>query len=237
MTKKITSLGLFLIFAVTSYAQAGYISKAVEIFSRKKTAYVTLKDGTELSGTIKDLDRKKGLFEQITLADEKKKKTKIDAEDISHMYLPQNSLDKMNATLDKMYDAQQWDAEDINMEHLKEGYAYFEQSTIQLKKKQVDVLLQLLNPAFADPVRIYFDPYAKETASVGIGGVALAGGDDKSYWIKVGDEVAFKLKKKDYDENYQRIYAKCPDYIKELGDKPLWRDFGEQLYNYAQSCK
>jgi|TARA_B110000259_G_scaffold172414_1_gene204819 hypothetical protein len=31
-------------------------------FSHKKTSYITLTDGTEINGTIKDIDRKKDLL-------------------------------------------------------------------------------------------------------------------------------------------------------------------------------
>ena len=34
-------------------------------FSKKKTAYITLVDGSEINGTIKDIDRKKGFFDNF----------------------------------------------------------------------------------------------------------------------------------------------------------------------------
>ena len=40
-------------------------------FSHKKTAYLTLIDGTELNGNIKDIDREKGLIEEIKIIDGK----------------------------------------------------------------------------------------------------------------------------------------------------------------------
>ena len=41
----------------------------------------------ELVGEIQDIDRKKGLIEEITIRDESKKH-KLKPEQISHMYLP-----------------------------------------------------------------------------------------------------------------------------------------------------
>jgi transcriptional antiterminator Rof (Rho-off) len=55
-------------------------------YSHKKTSYITLKDGSEITGTIKDLDRKKGLIEEIKIVNEAGKKLKLIPEYVASMY-------------------------------------------------------------------------------------------------------------------------------------------------------
>ena len=65
-----------------------------DMFSRKKTAYVTLSDGSTMEGTITKVKRKKGLFEFIAIEDANGKKHELDPADIDHMYLPPSGLNK-----------------------------------------------------------------------------------------------------------------------------------------------
>ena len=66
----------------------------------------------------------------------------------------------------------------------------------KVKKKKKVLLMQLLNPHFGAKVKVYHDPFANSTASVGVGGFTVAGGDEKSYYVQFGEDTAFKLEKK-----------------------------------------
>ncbi len=226
---------LCLLFSVTAFTQN--FATPIEGFSKKKPSYVTLKTGEELVGTIKDFDYKKGLIDEVTLMLGKKDKRKISPDEIAHAYFPESGLNKIAQAMDMAYDATTWQSEDINQEYMQDGYAYFEQSKVQLKKKEISALLQMVNPAFNDPVKVFHDPWARETASMDVGGIKVAGGLEKSYWIIVGDNVAFKLEKKNYAEQLKEIYGTCPDFISKLGEKPQWSEFPEMLFKYSKECK
>lgn len=235
MKNKIISAALFMLFAATTFGQ--YFSTPVESFSRKKPAYITLKSGEEVTGTIKDYDLKRGLIDEITIEVAKKDKRKYTPDQISHMYLPQSGFDKMSAAYAKMYDATMWESDDVNAEYMKDGYAYFEQSVVQLKRKEINALLQMVNASFNKPVKVFHDPWASESASLNVKGIKVAGGIEKSYWVVVGDDVAFKIEKKNYNDKLGEVYKNCSDYISKLGDKPAWKDFPEALHTYSKDCK
>ena len=91
------------------------------------------------------------------------------------------------------------------------------------------LLLQLLNPSFSSKIRVYSDPFAGETASVGIGGVKLAGGDEKSYYVKKEDKPAYKLKKKDFKADFDALFKDCSDMKM---DKVKWSEFAEYVFKY-----
>lgn len=203
-------------------------------FSGKKIAYITLKDGKQVKGYIKDIDRKKGLIEEIKIKDLKGKKRKYKPEDIKFMYLPPSGFEKFGRTLAFLEDATKWKSTALDKDIIGKGYVYFETTEVVRKKKQRTLLAQLLNPAFADKIKIYFDPYAKESASLGFGGIKVAGGHAKSYYIKY-DDIAYRIKKKDYDEEFKMIFQSCPSIVKKYGDDPKWTKLGEHVFE-ATDC-
>ena len=235
MKNSFLTTALLVLFTSSAFAQ--YFSSPVEVFSRKKIAYVTLKSGEEVKGNLKDYDVKRGLIDEVTIEVAKKDKRKYTPDQIAFMYLPQSGLDKVGKAMDKIYDATQWQSEDINSEYMKDGYAYFEQATVQLKKKKIEALLQMVNVSYNNPVKIFHDPWAGETSKLEVGGFTVAGGLEKSYWVKAGDADCFKIKKKNYPEDLDKVFTKCDAYKSEIPAKPKWEDFPELLFNYAKSCK
>jgi len=235
MIKK-TLLLMMLLLAFTETKAQDLINPSYG-FSHSKTAYITLTDGTELSGTIRDIDRDKGLIEFIKLQDAAGKKHKLKPEDIKHMYLPPSGLDNLTKKLDFISDYQKWNDDKLNQEYLKEGYAYFETADVQVKKKTSKLLMQLLNPAFSKELRIYCDPRAKETASFGVGGVKFVGGDAKSYYVAKKDAPAFLLKKKEYKKEFATLWSGCDKLITASSADPKWTDLSKHAVTYSECAQ
>ena len=203
-------------------------------FSGKKTSYITKTDGTELQCTIKKLKFEKGLIEEMKIVDLNGDKIKIKPEDIDHMYLPPSGISKVTKFDNFLTDATMWNDElDSDMFNL--GYVYFEQSKVKIKKKTETLMVQLLNPDFSSKIKVYDDPLSKETGSVGIAGVKVAGGLAKSYYVKT-DDVAVRLKKKEYDDEFPLYFKSCDKIIKQYAKKPDWADFVDHIFTYANEC-
>lgn len=232
--KAILTLCLLMVLSMDISAQRFLV--AFDRFSDNKPSYITLTDGTELVGEVKDIDRKKGLIEEITIRDESKTKHKLKPEQISHMYLPPSGFSSFVSNYAFLTDVKNWDNDAYDQAHIADGYAYFEQSEVILKKKKSVMLMQLLNPSFSSNMKVYHDPFARETMSIGVGPMTVAGGDDKSYFVKTGNEPAYKLEKKDYRKRVKMVYKMCPNVLKELGDKPSWSDFEQHVYMTSQNC-
>ena len=135
---------LFILCAATIHAQQ-LLSPSFG-FSHKKTSYVTLKDGTVINGTLKDIDRKKGLVEFVNIEDGAGKKWKLKPEKISLMYLPPTSFDNMGKAMEFTHDAQKWNSQKLDQDLIHQGYVYFENAKVKIKKKEGEMLMQLLNP-------------------------------------------------------------------------------------------
>src|SRR5205823_4578203 len=106
-------------------------------------------------------------------------------------------------------DASNWNKSGLNELLLNDGYILYEKSVTVLKGKEEVLLLQLVNPGFNEKIRVYGDPRASETQSFGVGPVKVAGGNDKSYYVKVGDKPAMLVKSKDFEDNVNTIFAGC----------------------------
>lgn len=227
---------LFLAFTTSVFAQD--FQKPADRFSKKEMCYFYLHDGTEIQGKIDDLDRKKGLIKQVEIYvdGDKKKKKKLKPADINYMYLKPSGFDKFAKKYDDMFDLQSYEMDrSVDIEKIQEGYVLFESTEVMIKKKKRTLLLQLLNPSFAKDIKVYYDPFARQTASAGIGGMTLAGGDAKSYFVKVRDEVATKVKKKNYKDHYEDMYKGCKDVSRKY-KKVKWINFREHILLYNDKC-
>ena len=188
-------------------------------------------DGTEIKGTIKKIDRTKGLIEEIKMKDGSGKKIKLKPKEVKFMYLPPSGFDKLGKALDVINNAQKWNDEKLEQDLLNSGYVYFENTNVKIKKKTMPLLMQLLNPSFSKKVKVYHDPYAKETTSLSVGGIGVAGGNAKSYYIKAGDsDAAFKVLKKRYKDEFKPLWNACKELIKKYGDKIKWSELTQHVF-------
>ena len=204
------------------------------MFSHKKIAHIAKNDGTEITGKIKKVKRKKGLLISVAINTDAGALTLL-PDEINHMYLPPSGLDKFSRSVDEAYTMSKWDRDDVESDLIKDGYVYFEKAKVNLKGKERVMLMQLLNPGFSSKIRVYFDPFAQETTRAGIGGLTVAGGLDKSYYIQRGEEPAYRMKKKEYRKDFENFFEDCPTLFKEY-EKPDWPDFAKHVFHYSEKC-
>lgn len=227
---------VFLFLSFPSFSQK--FAPSFEGFSRKKTTYITLKDGNEISVLVKKLFFKKGLIDDLKVVKASDgKKMKINPEDINYMYIPPSNLAKIGQALDAATDLTKLEDDELSSEHLDEGYLYMESSQVQVKKKVQYCMLQVMNPTFSKKIKVYNDPFSNESASLGIGGLTLAGGLEKSYYIKKeGEEVARRIKKKEYKKDMDTLFSECPSVLAKYGTDPNWAEFEQFIFDYSVMC-
>lgn len=231
MTKKII-ISLFIVVLFIK-AEAQQLLTPSFTFSHKKTSYITLTDGTEIKGTLKKIDRKKGLITYVRYEDENGKKHKLKATDVKYMYLPPSGLDKLGKRIGFFEDIKNWTNDKLDQDFLNQGLIYFENSQVKVKKKKMTLLMQLLNPSFSKKVKVYHDPRAKETASIGIAGLTLAGGYEKSYFISIDGSVANKVEKKRYKKEFGSLWSKC-NTLAEKYPKVSWYELVKHIMDYSE---
>lgn len=230
--KKLFSYALILV-AIVADVNAQQLLTPSYSFSHKKTAYVTLTDGKEIKGTLDDIDRNKNLIEFVRIIDESGQKHKLNAEAVKFMYLPPSGMDNLSKQADFLTDATKWNDEKLDQDLLNQGYVYFELTQVIIRKESTPLLMQLLNPSFSKKVKIYHDPNANETASVGVAGIKVAGGDDKSYYVQTGDAPAYRLEKKNYADEFKKLWGSCDAVINKYPSMK-WSEFLKHVTDYTE---
>lgn len=232
---RVNIVTLSLIFVLTlEYSYAQKFNTPLEGFSRQKPAYLEMEDGTKMEGKLNGFKRKKGLFEVVKMEDESGTDLKIDASSIKNMYLAPSDLAKMNAAFDEIYNVNNWGKQpNVDTTLMTEGYVYFEKVPTEVKKETIDLMLQLLNAHFSTEIKVYLDPRANESTGISVGGITVAGGLDKSYYVKKkDDDTAFKLTKADYKKQFEEFFGDSPEFMEKF-DKPKWADFETHVYEYT----
>jgi hypothetical protein len=239
MKKNVFILLIFTLFTFDISAQKypGFIP-AYERFSNKKVVYLMLKDNTKVEGTIKDLDRKKGLIEEIDIKPTgQKKSVTYSPEELQNAYLEPTALNKILKIDNQILRINKLGKYNINNDLVDKGYVYFESSLAQITKRKEDyVLLQLLNPTFTGRIRVFDDPLAQESMGLGIGGMTLVGGDEKSYYLKKDEEKAYRLRRAKIDDDFLKLFGDCPAVIKAAEGKIKWLDLNKYVYIYNTEC-
>lgn len=240
MKRLLSQLLIATIILLSTYNEAS--AQAFQVpcdgFSIKKTSYIHLKDGTIVEGQVRNVSRKKGLITKVEIAvgGDKGKKKAFLPDQIDHMYLPPTALDKFSKFNSSATDLTRADKVDIKKDILEKEFALYEYTEVMVKKKKINALLQVLNPEFDDKIKVYHNPFAGESASLGVGGVKVAGGGDKSFYVKKGKEVAYLMIKREYDENYEKLYGDCPPFLKKMGKELKWSKFEDHLFEYNKAC-
>lgn len=232
--KNLTVTMILLSISIISLNAQSFL-RPFESISHKKSTFLTLEDDTEIEGNVKKLDRKKGLIQEVKLK-VNGEKTAIPVSKIKFAYFPQSGWDALSTGFEFVNDVRQWQNSTFDQGRIKDGYAYFEQTEVIVRKKQRTLLLQLLNPTSCDVLKIYHNPFANETATIGIKGFAVSGGDDKSYYLSKNGEVAYKFTKKNFKKGFEDFFADCPEIVEKYS-KARWSSFQTIVFAYNEACK
>ncbi len=204
-----------------------------------KMSMLKLKDGRTIKGIKGDLDRKKGQIYSIVMKDSvTNEKTEYKADEIDEMYLLPSDLEnvtKVSKAIDPSV-ARNYTNNSLD-QIINRGYVYFKSQSVSLKnrKDEKQYLMQLVNPSFSAVISVYGDNMAKETGGIGVMGVKVSGGLDKSYYISKGGEV-FWLKKSEFDgDNYLRLFGDSEEFLAKYPKKKAdWEDLNLYVYEYTR---
>jgi hypothetical protein len=206
-------------------------------FSHKKEAYLTLATGEDIVGVVSRVRTKKGLIKQIDLVLADGEKVSYLPEQVSYMYLAPSGFDKLSNDLDKVYTRTRWNEDhSAHAEHIKAGYVYFETTEVMIKKKKMTMLLQLVNPGFANGIKVYFDPFAVKSGGLQMSGVQVTGGEDKSFYFRKGDGIAERVKSKNYKEIFPVYFGDCEALETAYPGRKKWHEVEKHVFIYSEEC-
>ena len=201
-----------------------------------KPCIVTLASGEEIKGEFKSAVLLGGYLDKISITTADGGKAKFQPEDIVSLKVKAGTLAKLSMVVESASSIKEITSVNFN-EIVEREWIIFE-TALKAKKKDKARLMQLLNPGFDKQIKVYADPEAKETRGLALGGVKLTGGEDKSYLLVKDGTKAVKVKKKNYRDNFDELYAACPKMLTVFeGDKIKWADVAGHVFVYNQVCE
>ncbi|MBL7816849.1 MAG: hypothetical protein JNL70_17640 [Saprospiraceae bacterium] len=231
MTKHLSFIFLFL-FATKAICQE--LLPPIEDFSKKKQAYLVKTDSTRIDFFLSKLYHKKGLIVYIEGETTKGEKFEMEADSVLILALPPTNSAKFTSMIESSRSLDK--ISQTNTDRLNPNLVYFFQEYVEDRK--VTALLQLLNPDFSDKITIYHDPWAAETMGGGFGGLPIAGGIDKSYYLKVAGKTK-RFFKKNYDLEFEKLFESCPSLINRYKKYKTiyWNDLPRNVYFFDTKCE
>lgn len=201
-----------------------------------RPAIVTLATGEEISGKLTGGSIINGYLSTIVFKADDGTKTKFKPEDVSKLAVKASKLAKLAMISESTSSIKEMTHKDFD-EIVNREYIIFETAMRSNKAAKLR-LMQLLNPGFDSHIKVFADPNAKQTGGVGLGGIKLTGGEDKSYLFVIDDAQAVLVKKGSYKKNFDDLYASCPQMEEAFaGEKLKWQDVAGHVFAYDQACK
>ncbi|MEL6535213.1 MAG: hypothetical protein AAFQ98_07380 [Bacteroidota bacterium] len=234
MNKRNLLVAVGVLFLATQ-GMAQYFMPPITGLSTTEPGTLTAADGTVYENcTIRGLVMSGAQINRVNIRTADGQKLKFKAEDVASMQYPPSELAKfdqaMEATTGSVQSLFNTDFDAI----LEREMIYYEANNSPRGRGKV-VLMQLVNPGFESKIAVFNDPWASETMSVGIGGVTLAGGLEKSYYVRKGEEI-MKVQKRGYAQTFANLFADCERMMEEFPN-PQWKNFATHVFAYDQWCE
>lgn len=201
-----------------------------------KPAIVTMADGSEVNGKFGGAVLISGYLDKVTIKGDNGEKLKIKPEEITQLKIKASNMAKMAMISSSTSSIKEVTRKDFNEIKTRE-YIIFE--TAQRSNKAAKYrLMQLLNPGFDDKIKVYADPNANETRGIGISGIKITGGEEKSFLMVKGNDKSVVVRKATYSKNFEELYKGCPEMVKAFqGSRLKWEDIAGHVYAYNEACK
>lgn len=232
MKKIILSCTVLALGSASGTVSAQEFAEKTNNVSYSKPAYIYLENGDSVVGNLTKIGYRKGLIDEVKVKVDDKKQ-EVDVNTIKVAYFPISAIGKLSNALNKATNLDKMQKTGVNEALIRDGYVLYEKSLAVIKGKTEPLLMQLVNPAFSDKIRVYADQFASESTSYGVGGMTLAGGDDLSYYIKKGDAPAEKVRKKDFKEKIPTLFGDCPALAEKLQQSFSWTDLPKYIYEHS----
>lgn len=229
---------LFMLVASISFGQ-GFVTEIEEdglssLFGNQCT--VELNNGEEITGKLSSGSLVNGYLNNFTLKLENGDKSKFSPADVKRLSIKASKLAKLTMVAEStssIMEMTKTNFEDI----INREYIIFEPAMRHNKSEKLR-LMQLLNPGFDSKIKVFGDPNPnRQTSGIGLAGIKITGGIDKSYLFVQNDQKAVLVKKGSYDKNFDELYSNCPVILQAFaGEKIKWADLAGHVYAYEQLC-
>lgn len=228
----LSSLFIACIFLPTTVQAQNFLTP---VKSLTGDAQLVTTNGDEISGDIRlAVFGVRGL-KSFTIKDENGTKHKLKAEDVTNLKVKVDGFAKLEMISEKASTLKNLtkDFDEVS----QRDYIIYEK--VQVPGKDKYVLAQLLNPGWDSKVKVYHNPLGGEKGTTSIGGIAVSGGDEKTYIVMANDDPSFVLKKGKYvKKDFPKVFGSCEDMMKNFESKDRkFKNFAVHVFAYDQGCE
>ena len=171
----------------------------------------------------------------ITVRDKEGNKIKLSAEQIKSAKVKASDLIKFTKGVENAGSVQEITNADWK-EIIDSEYLYYVRALAPKKKKEKSRIYMVLNPGFDSKIQILHNPWGNESGGLGVGGIKLTGGKEKSYLLVKNGQKSFKVKKGDYKKQFKDIFGDCPLILETFTGKIKLEDLAGHVFAYDQAC-
>jgi hypothetical protein len=190
------------------------------------------KDGRTIEGKISTaMLGPKGLISFRIKDEQTGETTRFKAEEIDSLRIKMDGLAKMMTLSDQTSNLRKLSNANFNEINERE-YIYYHQ--VQWPGKSKFRLVQLLNAGWHDQIQVYDS--GQKTANTSVGGIAVAGGEAKSYVIRYKGET-FLVESKNYQkQHFPALFANCPPLMGLEKSDTRFRFMAEHIFVFTTEC-
>ncbi|HAA16904.1 MAG TPA: hypothetical protein DCE41_36400 [Cytophagales bacterium] len=222
------------VLCIATQGMAQFFMPPITGLSTTKPGTLTAADGTVYENCkVRSLVMNGAQINRVNIMTAEGEKLKFKAEDVASMQYPPSELAKFDQAMEATTSVQSMFNTDFDAVLDREIIYYEANSSPRGRGKTV--LMQLVNPGFESKIAVFNDPWAGETMSVGVAGMTLAGGLEKSYYVRKDGEM-IKVQKKGYGKMFDQLFADCPRMAEEYPN-PQWKNFATHVFAYDQWCE
>lgn len=204
-------------------------------FLLNKEATATLKSGETITGKLKNATLISGYLKKARILTEEGTKVDLLAEEVDMLKVKAGDFARMAMISESTESIKKMSKADFDEIKTREYIVFV--SALMDKKKDKPRFMQLLNPGFDSQIRVFADPNANETGTLSMGGLAITGGEARSYLFLMDGEKVVKVKKNSYRKDFEELFSSCPEMMETFaGDKIMWDDVAGHVYAYDQAC-
>jgi len=201
----------------------------------RRPAIVLLATGDSLIGRFEGAGLTDGYMGTVVFRTDSGKVLRIKPEEIARLSIRPSTLARLEMTANSANSIREIAGADFE-EIAKREFIIFEPAR-RTNRAGTIRLMQLLNPGFDGRIKVFADPNARKTLGLSLGGVRLAGGEDKSFLFVLPDDRTVLVKKSSYADNFTELYGSCSTMVEGFsGARMRWDDVAAHVFVFDRRC-
>lgn len=236
---KFNKVIIVMVLVILFLQEKGFAQAFMPTFSpglgNKKGMVVTMNNDT-IKGTFIIIANLENIT-SLTIKDENDEKHKLKEEDIKSVLVKFTDMDKYATYAEGASSIKKMNQ--LDLKEIRSSEYFIWERAYSLKKGKIQIL-QLVNPGFDSKIKVYRDPKAQETMGIGVAGISITGGIEKSYLVvRNQEDFAIEVKKSKFNDQFDELFGTECSSINTLksNKKPDWDDLPDYVFVNDQLCE